>query len=217
MQQLEDNAILLINKPLRWTSFDVVRKIRGILKIKKVGHAGTLDPLATGLLITATGNKTKTLEQYVKLPKEYVGTFTLGATTPSFDLESQPENEQPYAHLTEEQIRSATQFFMGDIQQLPPVFSAIKQKGKPVYLLARKGENVVLEPRNISIFEFEITTVALPIIHFRVVCSSGTYIRSLANDFGQQLGCGAYLSSLCRTKIGTHDVQNAIDLTQAIV
>ncbi len=217
MQQLEDNAILLINKPLRWTSFDVVRKIRGILKIKKVGHAGTLDPLATGLLIIATGNKTKTLEQYVKLPKEYIGTFTLGATTPSFDLESQPENEQPYAHLTEEQIRSATQFFMGDIQQLPPVFSAIKQKGKPVYLLARKGENVVLEPRNISIFEFEITTVALPIIHFRVVCSSGTYIRSLANDFGQQLGCGAYLSSLCRTKIGTHDVQNAIDLTQAIV
>ncbi len=217
MQQLEDNAILLINKPLRWTSFDVVRKIRGILKIKKVGHAGTLDPLATGLLIIATGNKTKTLEQYVKLPKEYVGTFTLGATTPSFDLESQPENEQPYAHLTEDQIRSATQFFMGDIQQLPPIFSAIKQKGKPVYLLARKGENVVLEPRNISIFEFEITTIALPIIHFRVVCSSGTYIRSLANDFGQQLGCGAYLSSLCRTKIGTHDVQNAIDLTQAIV
>ncbi len=217
MQQLEDNAILLINKPLRWTSFDVVRKIRGILKIKKVGHAGTLDPLATGLLITATGNKTKTLEQYVKLPKEYVGTFTLGATTPSFDLESQPENEQPYAHLTEDQIRSATQFFMGDIQQLPPIFSAIKQKGKPVYLLARKGENVVLEPRNISIFEFEITTIALRIIHFRVVCSSGTYIRSLANDFGQQLGCGAYLSSLCRTKIGTHDVQNAIDLTQAIV
>lgn len=213
MQNIFDQGqVLLINKPLRWTSFDVVRKLRNLMKIKKVGHAGTLDPLATGLLIVCTGKFTKRINEYMAQEKEYTGTFTLGATTPTYDLESEPQDFKPYEHLTVEDIRGATQQFIGDIQQLPPAHSAIKVDGKRLYELARKGKEVKLEPRPVRITEFEITSVQLPVVGFRVVCSTGTYIRSLANDMGGALGCGAYLSSLCRTRIGAFSLEEAKDM-----
>lgn len=205
---LEGQAIL-IDKPVHWTSFDVVRKIRNITRIVKVGHAGTLDPLATGLLIVCTGKYTKKINEYMGMEKEYTGTFTLGATTPTYDLESQPVNFCNTDHLTESQIKKATQEFTGPIMQVPPIHSAIKQEGKPVYLAARKGIDVVLEPRPVTIHAFEIEKIELPVVHFRVVCSTGTYIRSLANDFGKALGVGAYMSSLRRTRIGHFQVSDA--------
>jgi tRNA pseudouridine55 synthase len=208
----EQGQVLLINKPLRWTSFDVVRKLRNLMKIKKVGHAGTLDPLATGLLIVCTGKFTKRINEYMAQEKEYTGTFTLGATTPTYDLESEPQDFKPYEHLTIEDIRGATKQFIGEIQQLPPAHSAIKVDGKRLYELARKGKEVKLEPRPVRITEFEITDVQLPVVGFRVVCSTGTYIRSLANDMGAALGCGAYLSSLCRTRIGAFTLEEAKDM-----
>ncbi|MDE3212416.1 MAG: tRNA pseudouridine(55) synthase TruB [Bacteroidota bacterium] len=208
----EEGRVILIDKALRWTSFDVVRKIRNLIRIRKVGHAGTLDPLATGLLIVCTGKYTKRINEYMAKEKEYTGTFTLGATTPTYDLESEPENFRSLEGITEEQIRDATRQFIGDIQQVPPVHSAIKQQGKPVYLLARRGVEVTLEPRRIHISEFEITKITLPEIHFRVVCSTGTYIRSLAQDFGQALGSGAYLSALRRTRIGEFRVDEGITI-----
>ncbi len=198
----EEGKVLLIHKPLRWTSFDVVRKIRNTIRIKKVGHAGTLDPLATGLLVICTGKFTKKINEYMGMEKEYTGTFIVGATTSTYDLESAPENFMAYTHLTKEMILLAANDFTGEIMQVPPIHSAIKQQGKPVYLMARQGKDVQLEPRKITIREFEITNVNLPEISFRVVCSTGTYIRSLANDFGKALGTGAYLGSLCRTRIG---------------
>jgi len=201
--------VLLINKPLEWTSFDVVRKVRYLIKTKKVGHAGTLDPLATGLLIICTGKFTKKINEYMAQEKEYTGTFTLGATTPTYDLESEPQDFKPYEHITAMQLQQAAQHFTGNILQTPPIHSAIKKEGKRVYELARKGIDVKLEPRPVTIGAFEITAVQLPKISFRVVCSTGTYIRSLANDFGAQLGCGAYLSSLCRTRIGSFLLQDA--------
>ena len=203
---------MLIDKPLHWTSFDVVRKIRGLIKIKKVGHAGTLDPLATGLLIVCTGKFTKKINEYMAQEKEYTGTITLGAVTPTFDLESEPVNVKPFEHLATAEIIRATESFKGDILQMPPIHSAIKQQGKPVYEMARKGVDVILEPRKVSIYAFEITAVALPVVHFRVVCSTGTYIRSLANDFGEALGCGGYLSKLCRTRIGAFELKDAYDM-----
>ena len=206
--------MLLVDKPLRWTSFDVIRKIRGLIRIKKVGHAGTLDPLATGLLIVCTGKFTKRINEYMAKEKEYTGSFTLGATTPTFDLESEPQNFIDCQSLTREQVLAATAPFMGEIQQLPPIHSAIKQGGKRVYELARQGIDVQVEPRRVSIREFEITGVQLPVVHFRVVCSTGTYIRSLANDFGAALGCGGYLSSLCRTRIGEHKLEEAFTMEQ---
>lgn len=209
MNEFEEGKVLLIDKPLHWTSFDVVKKIRHLVKAKKVGHAGTLDPLATGLLILCTGRFTKKINEYMAQEKEYTGTFTLGATTPTYDLESKPENFKSYHHLTEAEIKSAAQKFTGEILQTPPAHSAIKMEGKRVYELARKGKEVKLEPRKVCITAFEITKVDLPVVHFRVVCSSGTYIRSLAHDFGQQLGCGAYLSSLCRTRIGNFHLSDA--------
>ncbi len=205
---LEGKAIL-IDKPLDWTSFDVVRKIRNITRIVKVGHAGTLDPLATGLLIVCTGKFTKKINEYMGMEKEYTGTFTLGAITPTYDLESAPTQFSSFEHLTEAQIHQATQQFIGLIMQVPPIHSAIKQDGKPVYLAARKGVDVVLEPRPITIHAFEIEKIELPIIHFKVVCSTGTYIRSLANDFGKALGVGGYMSSLRRTRIGHFKVEDA--------
>lgn len=215
----EDGATLLINKPLHWTSFDVVRKIRNLIKplsvgkpIKKVGHAGTLDPLATGMLIICTGKFTKKINEYMGQEKEYTGTFTLGANTPTYDLESEPENFKPIEHLTETEIKKATLSFIGEIEQTPPIHSAIKKDGKRVYELARKGIDVKLEPRKITIKEFEVDASQLPLVNFRVVCSTGTYIRSLANDFGNALGCGAYLSSLCRTRIGDFYLQNAFTM-----
>ena len=207
----QEGAVILINKPLTWTSFDVVRKIRNTTKAK-IGHAGTLDPLATGLLICCTGKMTKKINEYQAQEKEYTGTFTLGATTPTFDKESAPENFKDISHIDEAAIRAATQPFTGEIMQLPPVHSAIKQNGKPIYLLARKGVEVKVEPRKLTISEFEITRIALPEVHFRVVCSTGTYIRSLANDYGAELGCGAYLSSLCRTRIGNFKLSDATEM-----
>jgi len=213
-EDFEQGQVLLINKPLEWTSFDVVQKLRYIIKIKKIGHAGTLDPLATGLLIICTGKFTKKINEYMAQEKEYTGTFTLGATTPTYDLESDPENFKPFDHITEEEIKSATLRFTGEIQQVPPAHSAIKVGGKRVYELARQGKEVKLEPRKVTIKEFEIVkinpiAIGLPVIHFRVVCTTGTYIRSLAKDFGEALGCGAYLSSLCRTRIGEYLVTDA--------
>jgi tRNA pseudouridine55 synthase len=205
----EEGRVLLINKPLEWTSFDAVRKIRNLIRIKKAGHAGTLDPLATGLLIICTGKFTKKINEYMAQEKEYTGTFTLGATTPTYDLESKPENFKSTNAITEEKIRAAAEKLTGEILQIPPAHSAIKVKGKRVYELARKGEEVKLEPRKIFIREFEIIKTGLPAVHFRVVCSTGTYIRSLAHDFGAALGCGAYLSSLCRTRIGNYKLEDA--------
>ncbi len=208
--------VILIDKPLEWTSFDVVKKVRGSIRIKKVGHAGTLDPLATGLLIVCTGKRTKSIEEFMGQEKEYTGSFTLGETTPTYDLESEPEGDADLSSLTEERIKSATENFLGTIDQIPPIHSAIKVGGKRVYQLARKGEEVKLEPRKVQISEFEITQIDLPEIKFRVVCSKGTYIRSLANDFGQLLGTGAYLSSLRRTRIGDFSVEDAYQLPDLV-
>ena len=201
---------MLMNKPLRWTSFDVVRKIRYLTKTKKVGHAGTLDPLATGLLIVCTGKFTKKINEYMAQEKEYTGTITLGAVTPTYDLESEPQDFRSFEHLTIDQLKAAAKSFTGLIHQVPPIHSAIKKEGKRVYELARQGLEVILDPRPVTISVFEITKADLPLVHFRVVCSTGTYIRSLANDFGRQLGCGGYLSSLCRTRIGNFLLQDAI-------
>lgn len=211
-----EGQVLLIDKPLEWTSHDVVAKVRNTLKIKKVGHAGTLDPLATGLLILCTGKFTKRINEYMAREKEYTGTFTLGAVTPTYDLESQPEQFKPFDFVTRELIEEQLKQFTGNIMQVPPIHSAIKQKGKPVYLLARKGKDVVLEPRPIVISEFEITKIELPLLEFRVVCSTGTYIRSLAHDVGQALGCGAYLSKLCRTRIGEFTLKESRSLTDTL-
>ncbi|MFT4024658.1 MAG: tRNA pseudouridine(55) synthase TruB [Flavihumibacter sp.] len=210
MNAFEEGKVLLIDKPLEWTSFDVVRKIRNQIKIKKVGHAGTLDPLATGLLIVCTGKYTKKINEYMAQEKEYTGTITLGAVTPTYDLESEPEQHRPAGHLTETDIRKVAADFTGPIEQVPPAHSAIKINGKRVYELARKGKEVKLEPRPVTIYAFELTRFALPEIDFRVVCSTGTYIRSLANDVGAALGVGGYLSALRRTRIGAFSVNDAI-------
>jgi tRNA pseudouridine55 synthase len=212
----EEGQVLLINKPLEWTSFDVVRKIRNTIKIKKVGHAGTLDPLATGLLILCTGKFTKRINEYMAQEKEYTGTFTFGATTPTYDRESEPQDCKDYSGVTPEQLQTIAQQFTGEIMQVPPMHSAIKKGGVRVYELARKGQTIELEPRKIVIKEFEITAIEMPVVHFRVVCTTGTYIRSLANDVGRAAGCGAYLSSLCRTRIGSFTLEQAMSMEQAL-
>jgi tRNA pseudouridine55 synthase len=208
----EKGKVILIDKPLHWTSFDVVRKIRNSIKIKKVGHAGTLDPLASGLLIVCTGKFTKKINEYMAQEKAYTGTFTLGATTPTYDKESTPQDLKDYTNITPENIKAATKQFIGEIQQLPPIYSAIKKDGVALYELARRGEEVELKARKITITEFEITKIEMPIVHFRVLCGTGTYIRSLAHDMGAVLGCGAYLSELRRTKIGDYDVNSALSM-----
>ena len=208
----EEGKVILIDKPYEWTSFDVVRKIRYLTKTKKVGHAGTLDPLATGLLIICTGRFTKKINEYMAQEKEYTGTITLGATTPTYDLESVPQDLKPFEQLTPEQLQQAAVGLTGNILQTPPIHSAIKKEGKRVYELARKGVDVKLEPRPVTIHEFEIVKVELPVVHFRILCSTGTYIRSMANDFGEALGCGGYLSSLCRTRIGNFLLQDALSV-----
>ncbi len=207
-----EGKMLLIDKPFKWTSFDVVRKVRHLTKTKKVGHAGTLDPLATGLLIVCTGKFTKKINEYMAQEKEYTGTITLGATTPTYDLESEPQDFKPFLNITALEVEEATKPFTGAIQQIPPIHSAIKKDGQRVYELARKGIDVKLEPRPVTIHSFEITKFELPVVHFKVVCSTGTYIRSLANDYGQQLGCGGYLSSLCRTRIGPYLLSDAYSM-----
>lgn len=214
MNSFEQGRVLLINKPLRWTSFDAVQKVRKLAGVKKAGHAGTLDPLATGLLIICTGKFTKRISEYMAREKEYIGTFTLGATTSTYDLESQPENFRLIENISEEKIKNMTGKFIGEIMQVPPAHSAIRLEGKRVYEMARKGKPVKLEPRKIFVSEFEISKIELPVVHFCVVCSTGTYIRSLAHDFGEALGCGAYLSSLCRTRIGEFNLEDALTIDE---
>jgi tRNA pseudouridine55 synthase len=208
----ETGEILLLDKPLTWTSFDVVRKVKNTLRIKKIGHAGTLDPLATGLLILCTGKKTKEIDLIQAQEKEYTGTFRLGETTPSFDLETAVDMARPYAHLTDEQIAAATAQFTGLIQQTPPIFSAVKIDGKRAYELARTGQQAEIKSKSVEIKTFELTRIALPEVDFRVVCSKGTYIRSLARDLGVALGCGAHLTRLVRTRIGEFRVEDAFTL-----
>lgn len=221
-RSLIEGTCLLVDKPKDWTSFDVVNKIRSSLKYHlqlkniKVGHAGTLDPMATGLLIICTGKSTKKLATYQGLPKEYTGTITLGATTPSYDAESEQDAFFPINHITSEMLEEARQSFIGDLEQLPPMFSAIKVDGQPLYKKARQGIMVEVTPRPVTIYEFDITRVALPEVDFRVKCSKGTYIRSLAYDFGKALNSGGYLSSLCRTKIGKYDLDKAWNLDALI-
>ncbi|HTN46405.1 MAG TPA: tRNA pseudouridine(55) synthase TruB [Flavipsychrobacter sp.] len=213
LEELKEGAMLLIDKPYRMTSFAAINKIKHAAKVK-IGHAGTLDPLATGLLICCTGKFTKKITDYQRLPKEYTGIFHVGATTPTYDLESEPEDFKAYDQLTETDIHHATTQFTGAMMQVPPIHSAIKKDGKRAYELARKGEEIILNARPVTISEFEITKIELPEIHFRVVCSTGTYIRSLAQDYGQALGTGAYLQALRRTRIGEYDVQDAPDITE---
>lgn len=205
--EFEEGKVILIDKPLHWTSFDAVKKVRNAIRIKKVGHAGTLDPLASGLLIICTGKFTKKINEYMAAEKEYTGSFTLGAVTPTYDMESDATDFKETGHVTAEQIHAATAQFIGQIKQMPPLYSAIKKEGVALYTLARRGKEVELEPRDIFIKDFEITSIEMPVLTFRVVCSTGTYIRSLAHDFGAALGCGAYLSALRRTRIGEFNVE----------
>lgn len=216
----QEGRVLLIDKPLNWTSFQVVNKIRWLIKqqfsIKKikVGHAGTLDPLATGLLILCTGKFTKKIETYQAQVKEYTGTITLGATTPSYDLESEIDEKFDISGISEADILKNTQQFLGKIQQQPPIFSALKKNGKRLYEYAREGSKIEIPSRAVTITEFEITKIELPCIEFRIVCGKGTYIRSLAHDFGKSLNNGAHLSSLRRTKIGEFWVEDAISVLE---
>lgn len=214
---------LLIDKPLQWTSFDVVNKLRiEISKTQKpkkkikVGHAGTLDPLATGLLIICTGKNTKKISNIQALTKEYTGTITLGATRPSYDMETEIDQTFDISGITEQDVINATESFKGVIEQLPPIFSAIKVDGKRLYESARKGKNVEVKSRTVEISEFEITRVELPEVHFRINCSKGTYIRSIAHDFGKALNNGAYLSALRRTYIGDYNIENAWKVDELI-
>lgn len=218
LREFQDGQVLLIDKPLTWTSFQVVNKVRWLIKrqfgIKKikVGHAGTLDPLATGLLVLCTGKFTKKIETFQAQHKEYTGTFTLGATTPSYDLETEIDQTFDISDITSELIQKATQHFIGDIQQKPPVFSALKKEGKRLYEFARAGEEVEIPSRKVHISEFEITRIELPEVDFRVACGKGTYIRSLAHDFGKVLNSGGHLSALRRTRIGDFSVEDAVSL-----
>ncbi len=218
----EVGEVILVNKPLGWTSFDVVNKIRvaireslGIKKIK-VGHAGTLDPLADGLLIICTGRFTKKIDEYQAEEKEYTGTFRIGATTPSYDLEHEIEKEFPYGHVTPELIMEAVAGLTGEIQQIPPLFSAIKIDGRRAYKFARKKRDITLEARLVNISEFEVTGIELPDVHFRIVCSKGTYIRALARDFGEALQSGAHLTKLRRIRIGRFKLSEAKELDEII-
>jgi tRNA pseudouridine55 synthase len=213
-KSLDEGVVLLLDKPLTWTSFDVVCKVKNTLRPRKIGHAGTLDPLATGLLIMCTGKKTKEIEQIQSQEKEYEGTFRLGQTTPSFDLETPVDAEQPCAHLTEAEIQAAVATFLGKIEQVPPVFSAVKVGGKRAYELARQGQEAEIKAKTVEIKTFELTRIALPDIDFRVVCSKGTYIRSLARDLGVALGCGAHLTRLVRTRIGAYSLADAYSIAQ---
>ena len=215
-----DGQILLIDKPLKWSSFQAVNKLKyplinkvGLPKKFKIGHAGTLDPLATGLLLICTGKFTKRISELQGQAKEYTGTFYIGATTPSYDLETEVDQTFPTEHIDETLIYETVNQFLGEIDQKPPIFSAIKKDGVRLYEHARAGETIEIESRKTTIHEFEITRIALPEIDFRVVCSKGTYIRSLAFDFGKAMNSGSHLTVLRRTKIGDYDVKDAIDIT----
>ncbi|MBP1223400.1 tRNA pseudouridine(55) synthase TruB [Flavobacterium sp. 1355] len=215
-----NGQVLLIDKPLKWSSFQAVNKLKyllinkvGLPKKFKIGHAGTLDPLATGLLLICTGKFTKRISELQGQAKEYTGTFYIGATTPSYDLETEIDQTYPTEHIDESLIHETVKQFLGEIDQKPPIFSAIKKDGVRLYEHARAGESIEIESRKTTIHEFEITRIALPEIDFRVVCSKGTYIRSLAYDFGKAMNSGSHLTVLRRTKIGDYDVKNAIDIT----
>ena len=210
MTELQDaGRVILIDKPRSWTSFDVVKKLRYALNVKKIGHAGTLDPLATGLLILCTGKMTKRIESFQAMEKEYTGEIVIGKVTPSYDLETEVENVCDTAHIQDSDITAAAKEFKGLIEQVPPQYSAVKVDGKRAYKSARKGEKVEIKPRKVEITVFEVDRLGVDRIAFRVVCSKGTYIRSLAHDFGQVLGTGAYLAELRRTRIGDFHVDNA--------
>lgn len=212
IQKFAEGQVLLFDKPLRWTSFDLVRKVRNLIGVSKVGHAGTLDPLATGMLIICTGKFTKKINEFMGMEKEYTGTFTLGSTTATFDLESEPQNFIYTENISEQQIIDATKNFIGNILQMPPQHSAIKKDGKRLYESARQGIEVKIDARPITIKKFTITKIEMPLVYFKVVCSTGTYIRSLANDFGAALNVGAHLSSLCRTRIGEFELKDALNI-----
>ena len=222
-EDFRNGQVLLIDKPLNWTSFQVVNKIRWLIKNKfaikkiKVGHAGTLDPLATGLLIICTGKMTKEISIFQNQTKKYTGTFLVGTTTPSFDLETKPNNTFPINHINEDLIINTTKSFIGKIKQKPPIFSAIKKDGKRLYESARTGENVIINDRDIEILSFNISKINMPHIDFEVECSKGTYIRSLANDFGKKLNSGATLSKLRRTKIGEYSIDKSISIEDFIM
>jgi tRNA pseudouridine55 synthase len=209
-----EGEILFIDKPVKWTSFDVVSRVRGTFRVKKVGHAGTLDPNATGLLIVCTGKKTKIIDEFSGLEKEYFATMELGARTASFDGETDVIEHKEFAHLTDEEIRGALGSFLGTQQQKAPMYSAVKHLGKPLYKYARKGREIERKPREVSITEIEMLSVALPLVMFRIVCSKGTYIRSIADECGMKLGCGAYLKELRRTRIGDYHVRDAIGVEE---
>jgi len=221
-EQFLTGSLLLINKPLNWTSFDVVNKVRGTLKNRlnikkiKVGHAGTLDPLATGLLLICTGKWTKKIDSLQGMPKQYTGSFKLGATTPSYDAETEEDSTFSTDDLTEEKIKTAAKSFVGQIQQVPPMFSALKKDGIPLYKLAREGQTIARKARTVTIDTFDITAIEMPIVHFLVDCTKGTYIRSLAHDLGSSLDNGGYLTSLVRTKIGVYNVKDALSVEEVI-
>lgn len=218
IDEFAEGQLLLVNKPYQWTSFDVVGKLRNSFKpLKlKVGHAGTLDPLATGLLIICTGKMTKQIDTFQAEEKEYTGTMVLGATTPSYDMETETDKSFDISQLTEEMLRNNCGQFIGDIQQYPPAHSAIKVDGERLYEKARRGEDVELKLRNVTIMEFELTRIELPEVDFRVVCSKGTYIRSLVNDFGAALNNGAYLSKLRRTRSGNFKIEDAWEVMELV-
>lgn len=210
--QVEGGWIFLLDKAEGWTSFDLVKKIRNTLKIKKVGHAGTLDPLATGVVMVCAGKATKLIDGLMAGEKEYTGTIVLGATTPTYDLESAPDIFFPIDHITESQVMALARQMVGPQEQIPPIFSALKVDGKKMYELARIGKEVEVKPRPIEIYEFEITRFDLPEIDFRVTVSKGTYIRSLAFDFGRRLQSGAYLKNLRRIRSGDHTVADGLTI-----
>ncbi len=214
----ENGELILVDKPLNWTSFDVVGKIRNSTRIKKikVGHAGTLDPLATGLLIICTGKLTKKVDEFLAEEKEYTGSITLGASTPSYDLETEINHTFPTEHITEEMIAEAAKTFLGEIEQVSPLYSALRIDGERAYHKARRGEEVKMKARKVRIEAFEVTKIEMPIIHFRIVCSKGTYIRSIAHDIGKILQSGSHLSSLRRTRSGNFKIEDAWNLEDLI-
>ena len=222
LDSIVEGQLLLMDKPIEWSSFQVVNKVRSALKRKyglkkiKVGHAGTLDPLATGLLVLCTGKMTKKIQEIQGLEKKYTGTITLGATTPSYDLETPFDQHFPIDHITPEQLVSTRAQFVGAIAQYPPIFSAIKKEGKRLYEFARNGEKVEIQPRTVHIKSFELTQISPPTVNFEVCCSKGTYIRSLAHDYGKALESGGYLSALRRTSIGQYEVNNALSPDQFV-
>lgn len=215
--ELSEGLLMLVDKPYDWSSFDVIRKVKKYIKPYRIGHAGTLDPFATGLLLLAIGKYTKHTEMLQQHDKEYTGSIYLGATTESYDKEHEPNEVFSITHINEESILKKAKDFEGEQLQYPPIHSAIKQDGKRLFQMARAGEVVKVQPRTVTIKDFEITKIELPLVHFRVVCSKGTYIRSLAHDFGKALGAGAYLNSLCRTRSGDFNIQQAWQLSELLI